>query len=283
MSISIIARTVKGLIILTRPFMSVLAGVATLISIFVASPKTFPTSSHLIFGGASLFLFAGSMLINDWFDLEIDRLNKPHRPIPSGMVTQNQALLFTIVCFSLGVITSVYANVQIGIWAFIFTLLSVAYSGGIKKVFLIGNVLVAALTSYPFIVGGILHGSFERVAIPVISTFFYILGREILKTVEDTKGDSVFGVKTISVRLGTTAALWVGIFSMLLAPILALGQYFLHINNLSFLYLMVLVIAIQLIMSVYLLKDEFSNLAGFLNYSMIVMLGVTISFAIGII
>lgn len=283
MSISINARTVKGLIILTRPFMSVLAGVATLISIFVASPKTFSTSSHFIFGGASLFLFAGSMLINDWFDLEIDRLNKPHRPIPSGMVTQNQALLFTIVCFSLGVITSVYANIQIGIWAFIFTLLSVAYSGGIKKVFLIGNVLVAALTSYPFIVGGILHGSFERVAIPVISTFFYILGREILKTVEDTKGDSVFGVKTISVRLGTTAALWVGIFSMLLAPILALGQYFLHINNLSFLYLMVLVIAIQLIMSVYLLKDEFSNLASFLNYSMIVMLGVTISFAIGII
>jgi geranylgeranylglycerol-phosphate geranylgeranyltransferase len=280
---AITSKTIKGIVILTRPFMSILAGVATLISIYISSPDSFSRHPYAILGIGNLFLFAGSMIVNDWFDVEIDSLNKPNRPIPSGLVTKKQAMWATVMCFVLGIVASAFVSIQIGVWSLIFTILSVCYSAFIKKILFFGNVLVAALTSYPFFIGGVLFTSLSRVILPVCATLFYILGREILKTIEDTRGDSAFGVKTISVKLGTTTSVWAGVSVMFLALFLALGQYFLQINNIFFLISMLLIILFQLIISISLARDHISNLPGYLNYSALVMLAVTISFSIGVV
>jgi 4-hydroxybenzoate polyprenyltransferase len=127
--LAVISKTIKGIVILTRPFMSILAGVATLISIYISSPtSSFFRYSYVALSFGSLFLSAGTMAVNDWFDVKIDTLNEPDRPIPSGLVTKKQAMWVAIICFVLGIGASTFVSVHIGGWAFMFTVLSLNFA-----------------------------------------------------------------------------------------------------------------------------------------------------------
>ncbi|NMB78739.1 MAG: UbiA family prenyltransferase, partial [Methanomicrobiales archaeon] len=86
-----------GLIRITRPVNSFAAGIAAIVAYYIASGMIIPEVLLLL---AIVFLVtAAGNVINDYFDVEIDRVNRPDRPIPSGLVTLSAARAFAVILF----------------------------------------------------------------------------------------------------------------------------------------------------------------------------------------
>lgn len=87
---------------MTRPLASVLVGLAIFTGQTVAL-KRLPDFSMLFFPAlASVSLTAASFVLNDYLDLEIDRINKPGKPIPSGLVSRKSAIFWGLALTVLG-------------------------------------------------------------------------------------------------------------------------------------------------------------------------------------
>ena len=105
-----------------------------------------------------------------------------------------------------------------------------AYAIKVKRVALLGNVLIAAVCASAFLVGAMVTGSLGLVAFPAFFAFVFVLGREFVKGAEDVDGDRTAGAKTLAVRCGAertagwgAAILFAGTLS---APIPALVRFF---------------------------------------------------------
>ncbi len=152
----------------------------------------------------AIITIAGN-LINDYFDVKTDEVNRPDRLIPSGRLTRKQALLISISLFTLGniLLTIVEWNLlKIGLAA---TFLLIIYTPILKGRPLIGNITVALLLSLTIIAGALASGAFlnlKNAILPSSLIFFLNLPREILKDGEDFVGDRKAGLRTFPVVFG---------------------------------------------------------------------------------
>ncbi len=164
----------------------------------------------------ALFLEASTFALNDYYDLEIDRINKrTDRPLVRGDLSPRSALLIFYVFFPLGLLCSFFVNGTCFIIALITALISVLYDVRMKKIKLVGNFYIAYIMAIPFIFGGVSvlpGGIFSFGAInPVIYIVALIAflagsGREIMKDVQDFEGDKGRGVRSFPLYIGTRAS-----------------------------------------------------------------------------
>jgi len=169
-----------------------------------------PGLSEAAFGflTASLMM-AGTMVANDVYDIEIDRVNSPQRPLPSGLVKTGNAKLLAIVLS----IASIGFSTLLGPWTLLTALLALAlmiyYNTKGKKTGLVGNAVVSFNVALPFFYGGLAVSSVTPlVFIFSVMAFLANLGREVAKGIADVKGDSLSNIRTLAVVSGTkTAAL----------------------------------------------------------------------------
>lgn len=145
---------------------------------------------------------AGGMVINDVLDVEIDRINKPERPIPSGAITRYDALMFFAILTGFGLIMSAYTTRQAFIIAFFAVPAIILYSKVFKGTALLGNLLVGGLTGLTFIYGGAVVGNMQQAIIPALFAFLINVGREVIKDMEDVEGDAKNGANTLPVKYG---------------------------------------------------------------------------------
>jgi geranylgeranylglycerol-phosphate geranylgeranyltransferase len=191
-----------GFIIITRPINSVVAGFAAIIAYLIATGTIIPESLLLFFIVA--LITAGGNVINDYFDTEIDIINRPDRPIPSGAVSRGAARGFAITLFLAGILMSFFTNSLCTGIAIFNVLLLIAYAATLKSRPLTGNIVVAYLSASIFLFGGALDGIGGLIrVIPVAAiTFFAMLSRELLKDSEDVEGDRAGGADTVPIRFG---------------------------------------------------------------------------------
>jgi geranylgeranylglycerol-phosphate geranylgeranyltransferase len=191
-----------GFITLTRPINSFVAGLAAIVAYLIDTGTIIP-ESLLLFFIVALITAAGNV-INDFFDAKIDAINRPDRPIPSGVVSRRAARGFAVMLFLAGLLVSFFTNsLCIGI-AIFNALLLIAYAAKLKSTPLIGNIVVAYLSASIFLFGGALNGwdGLTRI-IPIAAiTFFAMLSRELLKDAEDVEGDRAGGADTVPIRIG---------------------------------------------------------------------------------
>ncbi len=155
---------------------------------------------------AGALITAAANAINDVYDLDIDRINRPYRPLPKGEVKPHEAIIFSIVCFVVGVASSALINRQALLIAFIFSVLLFLYSAIFKRMMLIGNVTVSLATAFAFIFGGVAVGHIENAIFPAIFAFLMHFGREIIKDMEDVEGDRLYQAKTLPIQFGMRPA-----------------------------------------------------------------------------
>lgn len=111
--------------------------------------------NEIIYVGSVVFLVTGAgNVINDYYDIEIDRINKPERPIPSGRISKSKALYFSVSLFAVGTIIAFFINMICGIIALFNSLLLVYYAATLKRTVLIGNLSIGYLTGSTFLFGG---------------------------------------------------------------------------------------------------------------------------------
>jgi geranylgeranylglycerol-phosphate geranylgeranyltransferase len=160
----------------------------------------------------ALFLEASTFALNDYYDLEIDRLNnRTDRPLVRGDISPKTALSLFFILFPLGLLCSFFVNIPCFIIALLTALISVLYDMKIKKVKLIGNFYIAYIMAIPFIFGGatvLQNNVFSLMtmnpAISVVALIAFLAGagREIMKDVMDLEGDLKKGVKSFPRYIG---------------------------------------------------------------------------------
>jgi geranylgeranylglycerol-phosphate geranylgeranyltransferase len=164
---------------------------------------------------------AAGNVINDWFDSDIDSINKPGRPIPSGGVTPRAAMaLYFVLLAALGLCMKRLPAPQ-ALWVGVWAVLLHIYSWKAKRIYLAGNLLVATVVSSAFLLGAFAAGDMAAGAVPAMFTFFFVMGRELVKDTEDIEGDRECGARTVPVISGPGHALTAAavIFALLSAAI----------------------------------------------------------------
>jgi len=122
------------------------------------SPEKFPAFySGLVFLAVFLISGAGNV-INDYFDIRIDSINRPERPIPSGRVKLKEALYFSYILFSLGSLLAISINPICGFIALFNSLLLIFYAKTLKVTPLLGNLSIGYLTGSSFLFGASVFG-----------------------------------------------------------------------------------------------------------------------------
>jgi geranylgeranylglycerol-phosphate geranylgeranyltransferase len=218
---------VRGAIELTRPANAIAAGVLTFIGAFVAGGISEPMPA--VFAVlATVLATGGGNAINDYFDREIDAVNRPERPIPRGAITPRIALGFSALLFvSAVLLTLLLPWIAIGI-AVVNLLALIAYTEIFKGQPGIGNALVGYLTGSTFLYGGTAVGGDLR---PVLVLFFLAasatVAREIVKDVEDIEGDRNEGLNTLPIAIGERNALIIATVFVAFAVVISPAPYLL--------------------------------------------------------
>src|SRR5207244_957849 len=169
---------------------------------------TLPNLAQAVFGFLTAFLLlAGTMVFNDIQDVQVDRVNSPDRPIPSGKVTIRQAYGLSIVLSALALISSLVLGILTFLTALVALALMAYYNTHGKKTGLLGNVVVSFNVALPFFFGCLAVNSLR----PLLFIFFLLdflanTAREVAKGITDVAGDSSKGIMTIAVTQGPKRA-----------------------------------------------------------------------------
>ena len=183
-----------------RPLNCILSGIALFVGVLIIDPDLFNKELTIILLGACCMIFvsAGGFVINDIFDIEIDKINKPERMLPSGRMSQKTAYFYTIFLFIIGVFLSIIAlfiktDLSIGIIPPVLTIIGIisliAYAKYLKKYGIFGNLLITLLSLVPIIITGYVINDLNRAFFPVFLGFLLMYTREIIKDIEDIRAD----------------------------------------------------------------------------------------------
>jgi geranylgeranylglycerol-phosphate geranylgeranyltransferase len=253
---------VSGFIRLMRPINCAMMGFAVFVGAVLANPQFSNINwLNILYGFVTGFtLTAASMTINDYYDRAIDAINEPSRPIPSGSVSERQALAFVFVLSAIGFVFAYVTSVLCLVVAVISWVVVVTYVTVGKRNGLPGNFLVSTCVAIPFIYGSILALSQVTLSVLLfaIMAFLSNTGREITKGIVDVKGDKAEGVKTLAVRYGEKNAAVAASLFYVLAVSLTPVPWILSLVSFWFIPL-VLVTDIGLVASSALLLKDYSR------------------------
>ena len=163
---------------------------------------------------------AGSMVVNDLYDVEIDRINRPDRPLASGRLSRRTAWVFYAALSLGGIALGALVSPLHGLIATLSVLFLWAYSTHLKGTILLGNLAVGATIALGVLFGGLAAGPANGpLWMGVILGGAVVFVREIAKDVEDVAGDRAGGARTLPIVWGERRAL--GLALALVGTILA--------------------------------------------------------------
>ncbi|MBI3296839.1 MAG: UbiA family prenyltransferase [Elusimicrobia bacterium] len=196
-----------GYLTLMRPFVCLSAAGAAFAGIgALGFPLDAPSVAALTIL-SNFLLTGGADAINDYFDREIDKVNMPARPIPSGRVSPRGAALFAAALFAAGNLAAWRVNWMLGTLASTGTLISIAYGAYSKRLGLLKNFIIAATAATSLLLAGAaLERSNAALWAAGAHLFFMMMGVELSKDVEDMPGDRAFGARTWALKVGAERA-----------------------------------------------------------------------------
>ncbi len=231
---------------LGRPLTSLMIGLVVLASALIEAGSNLDGYTISIFLGftvAFLFGIAGNS-INDYFDYENDKINHPDRPIPSGRLNPGNVLHFSIFIFAISFLLSLFLSSIVGYGVLLIVTIAfisqIAYEEKYKHEKIIGNLIIGTQTALAFIFGGIIAGKTIITGVIAIAVFLSIVGREIVKDIEDIKGDK--DRVTLPMKIGVKKAGVVAMICVILAVLISPLPYY-PLHQFGWEYLLVVSIA----------------------------------------
>lgn len=198
-----------------------------------------PGFNFFLLSVSTVLIAAAGYIINDYFDVRSDLINKPEKVVVGYGIKRRVAMGAHITMSTLGVLIGFYVFYLAGKWQWGFIHLIVAgllwfYSTNYKKQFIIGNIIVALLASIVVIIVGIYEKGPDMIILVSYAGFAFLttLIREIIKDMEDMKGDNEVFCYTIPIVIGIPKTKKVvAIINIILILFIAYFQYFLFINS----------------------------------------------------
>ena len=159
---------------------------------------------------ATVMITSAGYLINDYYDIKIDFVNKPDRVVVGKELRRRWVILGHTALNITAIAIGFYISIPIGIIMFGAAFMLWLYSNQLKRLAFIGNFVVAILTGTTLIlVAEYFHERAYIIACYAIFAAYITLVREIIKDTEDMKGDARFGCKTIPIVMGVAKTKWV--------------------------------------------------------------------------
>ena len=200
---------------------------------------------------ASVLIAAAGYIINDYFDLNIDQVNKPERTVIDKIIKRRWAIVMHLFFSFTAIIISFYidfnsATFWLGISNIICAFLLFGYSISLKKKLLWGNILISALTAWVIIVCflcyyhsfycsscnrsflDLYNNRFIRISFLYAGFAFVIsLIREVVKDLEDIDGDAKYGCRTMPIAWGIPASkVFVAVWLVVLIGMISIVQFY---------------------------------------------------------
>jgi len=198
-----------GLFRLFRFELPFTAGVCVILGELLALGKA-PTTREMILGFLSVFLIsATSLILNDYFDIESDKINAPQRPLPSGIVTKQDVVLLFCGVTILGFITSFLLSFQALLVVILAWAVGFLYNWHFKKTGLLGNLMVSFSVGMTFVFGGIAVDRPFEMVVWFFGIFALLInaGEEIAADAMDVEGDRKAGSRSLPVLFGRENAI----------------------------------------------------------------------------
>lgn len=214
-------RKIAGFIQIFRPELPFAAGVCVILGEWIALGK-FPSVGQMLLGFVSVFFISGSALVlNDYFDLEVDKVNMPERPLPSGMLSPSDALYLTGFAILAGLIASLLISITAFVASAIACVVGILYNWKFKEAGLLGNLMVSSCVAFTFLFGGMAVGDPWNVIVWCFAAMAFLidLGEEIAGDAMDMEGDKKRDSRSIAIRMGRKTALAISstLFGMVIA------------------------------------------------------------------
>ncbi len=223
---------------------------------------------------STVLIAAGGYIINDYFDVKIDLVNKPGEVIIDRVIPRRWAILWHLLLSAAGILIGGYISWFTHNWLIVLSnivcvILLWLYSTTFKKKLLSGNIIISALTAWVIMVvffftdyfsPGLLpdwrvhenlnnniHRRLIRISFLYAGFAFVIsLVREVIKDMEDMEGDAKYGCKTMPLEWGIPVAkVFIGVWLMvLIGALLSIQFYAMYLGWWwSILYCMALIVA----------------------------------------
>lgn len=205
---------------------------------------------------STMLITAAGYIINDYFDRAADLQNRPHRVIIGNQIERRLAMKLHILLNTLGVLIGIYLSIYIrhyifSIFFIVITGLLWYYSTTYKRMFFVGNLIVALLTGLvPFMVAlfeiPLLNTTYKHILLQQGISFFVIIAwvcgfsyfafittlfREIIKDMEDFEGDYSLGRNSLPVVIGMFYTKLIVIALVLFTMFSLIFCYFIYLKN----------------------------------------------------
>ena len=182
---------------------------------FLSSVGALPHLPHVGAGFSTIalasasvsFLAAFGYALNDYYDVRADQVNRPSRPIPSGILSRESVLAMAVLCVVAAALFALRLRPLMQLTLAGMCALVWLYSAWLKRTGLGGNVLVSLLAGSTLLFGGLSAGNMRPTLFPALLAFLVNLPREIAKDVQDLKGDSPLGSRSVASVRGEGFAL----------------------------------------------------------------------------
>jgi geranylgeranylglycerol-phosphate geranylgeranyltransferase len=190
---------------LIRLPVGLVAGAAGCATIFALN-RTVPLHSYLLTGFILFCMMSASCAINDYWDVEKDRVDHPERPLPSGRLLPQQVWYAAAILFA----CALFASIPLGLYPSLLVAINIAvlweYSHLLKVSGIFGNLVVATVISGLILLGGLVAERPFDMIYPTAFLFCYALAKEIIWDIHDAEGDRSQGIITIPNWLGDRTA-----------------------------------------------------------------------------
>ena len=244
-------KNIKNYFLLTRPLNVLISGSAMVVSAAILNSLE-ETRILVLIVLIVMSYTAAANAINDVLDLEIDKINRPSRPIPSKNLKKRTALEFSFTLFLVGSILSLQLPTAAQFISIVISMpLMIVYSTNLKSKPLIGNIAVSFIIGLSFIFCGAAFENILPMWTPGLLAFSLTLIREIIKDIADLEGDRVAKCKTYPIQYGLEATVkLVSILSFTVSLVLLL-PYFNNVYNYWYLIILLIGVEIPLIVVVF--------------------------------
>jgi geranylgeranylglycerol-phosphate geranylgeranyltransferase len=212
----------RAAIQLIRPELPLAAGISVVVGQVLALGELPPLSVVGLGFSLGFFLSSSAMIYNDYFDLEVDKINAPHRPLPSGLLTKSEVIALGVMTAVIGLVVALGIHPIVFILSLITWLMGFLYNWKLKAAGVWGNLIVSASVAMTLILGGVSVGQVVNPMLWIFSliAFIFDLAEEIAGDAMDMEGDQKRSSKSIAILYGKRTALRVS--SLLLVVMIVL-------------------------------------------------------------
>lgn len=244
--------SITGFLKLTRFPNLLIIGLTQYFSVIflVAYPETWIEKlvdiKLFLLSSSTILIAAAGYIINDYYDIKIDYVNKPHKVVVGKLVKRRIVLFSHAALNIIGIAIGFYLNLYVGVINFVAGFMLWIYSNRLKRMPFIGNVVIASLAGLSILVVAIYYQrNYSLLVNYAVFAFSINLVREVIKDMEDLRGDMRFGSKTLPIIWGLrrTKYFLYGLIILFVFTLFYLSnQLENHILNLFFLLLIVPII-----------------------------------------